>query len=425
MQQPTISTKDGLLFRNGVLIPLPEADEVAALHGYTCAERMVKALENMQQSAQGDRLGLPSASGMDRVIRCPGSIAAERGLPEPEKLAITESGTAIHEALHTGDEEALGMTEREIKDNLYEMERVALVKWHNDGFLNDNLKTEREKRYWLRDESLSPVASGQPDVIHFGEKSFLLINFKTGYADPTPSELNWQSRTEVVVTWFNHPQMEHARAGIAASRLTSKLDTTDYDRADYERFKREIFHAVWRAQQPDAPRVPGDHCRWCKAKALCRENAVYNMIIASRVPVAPGKPDDMSIIQAIHHLSPAELGFFYARKGSLEVAMEAAKERLLSMSEEELKSAGFQKMQGSQIGTITSDILAFQRLAAILTPEERLQCIKIVRGRAVELYSEHVVEGKHPTQKASKAAVEAALGDVLVFREGNPKLKAI
>lgn len=40
-----ITTKYGLLFRNGELLKLPEADRVAALHGFTCAERFVKHLE--------------------------------------------------------------------------------------------------------------------------------------------------------------------------------------------------------------------------------------------------------------------------------------------------------------------------------------------------------------------------------------------
>lgn len=40
-----ITTKKGLLWRDGRLIELPEADRVAIAHGYMCAERMVKALE--------------------------------------------------------------------------------------------------------------------------------------------------------------------------------------------------------------------------------------------------------------------------------------------------------------------------------------------------------------------------------------------
>ena len=47
----TITAKDGLLWRNGVMIPLPEADLVANAHGYLYAEQLVRALED---SAKGD-----------------------------------------------------------------------------------------------------------------------------------------------------------------------------------------------------------------------------------------------------------------------------------------------------------------------------------------------------------------------------------
>lgn len=40
-----VTAKDGLLWRNGRVIPLPQADHVAMRHGFTCAERFVKHLE--------------------------------------------------------------------------------------------------------------------------------------------------------------------------------------------------------------------------------------------------------------------------------------------------------------------------------------------------------------------------------------------
>lgn len=40
-----ITTSDGLLWRKGAVIPLPEADDVARGHGYQHAEQMVRALE--------------------------------------------------------------------------------------------------------------------------------------------------------------------------------------------------------------------------------------------------------------------------------------------------------------------------------------------------------------------------------------------
>lgn len=41
----TVTAKDGLLWRHGKIIPLPEADRVARDHGYQNAEQLVRALE--------------------------------------------------------------------------------------------------------------------------------------------------------------------------------------------------------------------------------------------------------------------------------------------------------------------------------------------------------------------------------------------
>ena len=40
-----ITTKNGLLYINNEMIPLPEADMLARNHNYLCAEQMVRALE--------------------------------------------------------------------------------------------------------------------------------------------------------------------------------------------------------------------------------------------------------------------------------------------------------------------------------------------------------------------------------------------
>ena len=40
-----ITTKDGLLYRNGKIIELPEADRVARQRGFTYAEHLIKHLE--------------------------------------------------------------------------------------------------------------------------------------------------------------------------------------------------------------------------------------------------------------------------------------------------------------------------------------------------------------------------------------------
>lgn len=70
-----------------------------------------------------------SASAIDRRHHCPGSNAAEKDLPDLKVEEVTDTGTRIHESLHTGDEDELELSEREIKERLSSMEKEALESW--------------------------------------------------------------------------------------------------------------------------------------------------------------------------------------------------------------------------------------------------------------------------------------------------------
>lgn len=45
-----LTTKDGLLFADGEMVPLPLADYVAQHHGFVYVERLVKYLEEQKET---------------------------------------------------------------------------------------------------------------------------------------------------------------------------------------------------------------------------------------------------------------------------------------------------------------------------------------------------------------------------------------
>jgi len=47
-----VTSKDGLLWRNGAIIELPEADRVARQHGFDNAEQLVRHLSTTSATAQ-------------------------------------------------------------------------------------------------------------------------------------------------------------------------------------------------------------------------------------------------------------------------------------------------------------------------------------------------------------------------------------
>lgn len=357
---------------------------------------------------------------MDRLVYCPGSLAAEKGLPElPRKDGTTDTGNKVHAALETGDNEGLEMSALEIMEHLVEMENHAVAQFTVDFNLQGTPKIVRETRFWIWDRNtLDPVASAKPDVAYVFPTHALVVNYKTGFKTPTASEVNWQSRTEVVALWSEYPSLEVIRGATAQSRLSSHFDSADYHEEDLRRIEREIMHASWRARQPGASRVPGEWCRWCRAQAFCRECATYAMVVQAGLPAMP---DQLGIVQAIQRLTPAELGFIYRRKSTIEVIFDSVKARLQNLPEADLAAAGYTLGAGNNYTKVADVPKAFSALSALLTDDERIECIDLTMGRVID----KVATKQNISAKKAKELVHATLAEFLSSKVGNPKLKPI
>ena len=280
---------------------------------------------------------------------------------------------------------------------------------------------------WVRDAAdLTLLTSAQLDFYMVDGSHALIIDFKTGFKKPTPSEVSWQSRTQAVALWQAFPQVTSIRAGFASSRLLSSLDLTDYQLSDLHLVYNEIRNILWRTRQPDAPRVPGPWCQHCKARGLCRENIAYTHVVDVGVPSVKGrsnavKADDLQLALMIGKMKPAEMGYIFKRKAIVESVFTALKQRLLELPEEQLKEAGFEKVPGNNYKDITDNQAAFNRLGTILTPDELYSCMKIVRGTATEILAMRT----GITKKAAEEKVLATLGDAVTPRQGDPKLKPL
>lgn len=381
----------------------------------------------INQTPQEDpRNGLPSASGIDRLWHCPGSRAAEKDLPDLKSEDVTEAGTRIHESFASGDDSELEISEREIKDRAVKLEEFAIEKWKEDFHVVKVVKSVRDcERYWIRDHKLNQIASALPDVVHIGEcedgsLSALVLNLKTGFKEQTPSEKNWQCRTEVLSVVEEHDNIKTARAGIVASRLYSKIDTTDYDQRDMVNIKRDIDFASWRSEQPDAPRNPGSHCRWCKARGLCRESATMALVVAQGVKFK-NIQDSLDVAELIKYLTPAQLKYVYDRRSLATEIIEGSVQRLKGLPSEQLALIGLKLVDGAQLKPVTNIPLAYQRLEAVLGKDAMMGVISVARGKAAEV----LCEQKQISLKAAKEEVDKILGDAITPKEGAKRLKSV
>jgi len=374
-----------------------------------------------------ERANLPSASSFDRLYFCPGSRKAEQGLSELPKDDTTETGVRVHSAMETGsDDELEDMTEKDIAKALRAMEEREIAKFQEFYNLGAPVKIIREERFWIRDRrTLEILASARPDVVAIWPPDHGFVgNYKTGFKSVTPSQLSWQSRTEVLSLWqehFNCRDITAIRGGFLASRLRSSCDTTDYTTVDLSRVSREFMHALWRIDQPDAPRIPGQWCRWCLANGVCREKAVYDQISGAQLPVVAGEPDQLKILDAIGRLTPHEMAYIYHRKASMEFAYDALQHRMKQLPENVLKDIGFKIVPGNKNREIVDTPTAFARLAIYLPDEDRMQAIKILRGKAAELLAERTGISK----KSAQEQIDGAIGNALKEKPGQPKLREL
>ena len=376
-----------------------------------------------------ERGNLPSASRMDRIAHCAACLKREEGLAGlPQKDGTADAGNAVHLAMETGDSEWLDVSEADIKRGLDELEQTAVKNWEAE-FNLDSSKTQvwREKRFWIHNRQLIPVASAKLDVVRINGPYALVTDYKTGFKHPTPSEKNWQLKTQAVSVFQEHADLEHIRVSIAHSRMVSRWDAADYTQDDLRGAEWEILSVLRRAEDPHAIANPGPHCRWCRAQGMCRENAIYNMMGSDTLPVVTGgrsKVDalkKLDLAEAVARMTPDEMATVWKRKNTVETMFETLEHRLKSLPEAQLNELGYKLVPGVKRYDVPNERISecYTKLQQVLSDAEILSCMKMTRGSVDKL----VAEKKGLSGDQAKAFVIELLG--LECTEGEKRLKAI
>jgi hypothetical protein len=110
--------------------------------------------------------------------------------------------------------------------------------------------------------------SGTPDLVHYYEKDWLVIDRKFGYNVVTRAELNLQLRVYAVIT----AGKGEGFVAIVQPRAPydERITIANYNQEDIEDARKQILAILTESENPDAPLVAGeDQCRYCKAKLMC------------------------------------------------------------------------------------------------------------------------------------------------------------
>jgi len=371
------------------------------------------------QTIDPERGDYPSASGIQRIIACPGSRNAERGLPQLADKAVTADGDAIHNALETGETEALTETQEQIAARLKGLEMTALNDWMRDNGIEFTPERHAEERLWIRDQSLNLVASAKLDVFYIDNESSsaLLLDFKSGFKKVAPSESNWQLRTQTIALFNEFPGILNIRVGIAASRLSSSLDLAEYDIPTILDAKRLLIRHIQAADAADAPRVPSANaCQYCRAKSFCPQAASYAMVTLAEYP--PSKPNKLSVLEAVNRLTPLQVSIVYRRSKLAYMIFEAIEDRLKAMPVEDLNAIGLDLKPGSTSRSIKDIPMAINALSAHVKLPQLLELVSMPLGKVTKLLASSL----GISQKAADAQVEEILAGNIETTQNKPSL---
>ena len=271
-----------------------------------------------------------SPSSSHRWMHCPGSLAAERGLPDTDSIHSQE-GTAAHalaEIAFQRDRHPTFWVGEVIEGITVTEDMAAHVQTYVEALRDyaEGAEIVRIERKLMLPPSMKPPAEmgGTCDSWFYYPASHLLrvADLKYGkgvvveaeedgqpnpqlayYATlawldlfaESPAKANAVEEIELVVV---QPRAFHAEGPIRTFRMTLQ---------DLKVFARRLLQGARAALTPDAPRQSGSHCRFCKAKLTCAAFRDQALSVA-KVTFADVLEDAPLALPAPTAMGPDELG---------------------------------------------------------------------------------------------------------------------
>jgi PD-(D/E)XK nuclease superfamily len=238
------------------------------------------------------RRGLPSASAMGRLKRCPGSLALSNyvrrnGYFVPQN-PYARPGTLIHDWLQidfqgtSRDQDRVDGIEAELsEDQLGTAHKCAALRvhlvdqWAAESEASDYVHlVERRFWYWLEDIR---KFSGQIDLAFVDRASqrALILDYKTGRLESEEAADNYQLRTEVILLKAALPSLEQIDAQIIEPMVTWDNERVRYEGKAFREAEEEILSICDEASFHPKERHAGPWCANCPGRVYCKEASDY------------------------------------------------------------------------------------------------------------------------------------------------------
>jgi hypothetical protein len=258
---------------------------------------------------QDERLGLPSCSNFDRYSACPGSFNLEKECPPLPKEEWTTSGEKVHDWIHNGKTE-LSSEEQEVAEKI-----IGLVNrvWETVE-IPTNAVCYQEIRLWMGNRDFDPgskVASGKPDKVYHwftpdNELHACIIDYKTGRLEVDPAPSNAQLKG-LVAAFAYERSPQKVWVAIVGPFQSPQISIAVYDQKAILQAQLETWDLIDSINKADARRYPGDHCRYCRAKAVCPELQGVAVVAPKQLGVVDATVAKAAVVEAARSLSDDKL----------------------------------------------------------------------------------------------------------------------
>lgn len=229
-----------------------------------------------------ERHNLPSASAMDRILRCPTSlnIGSRIRVERDKKLqSYADTGSDIHSVL-AGEApiESLAPEHHATVDIISNIEARIQDEYDFHG----SVEILREVRIWYAPNGVKQY-SGAPDLVmlkpHGHGYRALIINYKTLWGKQVPIAENWQMHTEDLLVRLAFPEVEESviclihprdKIGTHQVKVLTVQDSLNFERNYLQKALDSAPKIDHLTDVRSLPYFPGDiQCKYCPAGTLC------------------------------------------------------------------------------------------------------------------------------------------------------------
>lgn len=338
---------------------------------------------------------------------CPGSLALCREHPEDYATRDAEIGTRVHKLI---EDHLLGTRavvegegpDAKIAADILRKAAPVVAAWR-DLYPSDVERVYVEERFWNKDQWSAKVDAA---FVRPYRRSALILDWKSGWGDTTPSHSNIQLMAQAATLGCDKRfvQIDSISVAVVQAHRPTPL-VVEYDYQGLRNAFVEIERILAVASAPGVARIPGaKQCTFCPAKVHCPE------VKQDMAQLTTVEPKELSDPVAIAHL--------LERCTMADKVIDAIREKAKSMARMGIEIPGYRLVPNTR-EKVSNIFGIWEKIQGYTTPDYFAKRCTLTKKDLEEM-----VEELRPDLKGKKrdAYLRTLLEGNTELVTGNPKL---